>query len=67
MSADVFPLLMKALGETVAMVAVSLMDKSEQQVSYMQKLVEPASRGVKLAWTLLIIVMIGLYIFFNGH
>ena len=51
----------------VAMVAVSLMDKSEQQVSYMQKLVEPASRGVKLAWTLLIIVMIGLYIFFNGH
>ena len=51
----------------VAMVAVSLLDKSEQQVSYMQKLVEPASRGVKLAWTLLIIVMIGLYIFFNGH
>ena len=51
----------------VAMVAVSLLDKSEQQVSYMQKLVEPASRGVKIAWALLIIVMIGLYIFFNGH
>jgi SSS family solute:Na+ symporter len=50
-----------------AMIIVSLLDKSEQQVSYMQKLVEPASRGVKIAWTLLIIVMIGLYIFFNGH
>ena len=50
-----------------AMVIVSLLDKTEQQVSYMQKLVEPASRGVKIAWTLLVIVMIGLYIFFNGH
>jgi SSS family solute:Na+ symporter len=51
----------------VAMVIVSLLDKTEQQVSYMQKLMEPASRSVKIAWTLLVIVMIGLYIFFNGH
>ena len=49
------------------MIIVSLLDKSEQQVSYMQKLVEPASRGVKTAWALLIIVMIALYVFFNGH
>ena len=49
------------------MVIVSLMDKSEQQVSYMQKLIQPANMGVKVAWALLIVVMISLYIFFNGH
>ena len=33
----------------------------------MQKLNEKPTMGVKIGWALLIIVMIGLYIFFNGH
>ena len=51
----------------LAMVVVSLLDKTPQEATMMQKLNEKPTMGVKIGWALLIIVMIGLYIFFNGH
>ena len=52
---------------SLAMVVVSLLDKTPQEATMMQKLNEKPTMGVKIGWVLLIIVMIGLYIFFNGH
>ena len=52
---------------SLAMVVVSLLDKTPQEATMMQKLNEKPTMGVKIGWALLIIVMIGLYIFFNGH
>ncbi len=51
----------------VAMVIVSLLDKKEQKVTMIKKIEDKPSLDVKIGWTLLIIVMIALYIFFNGH
>ena len=51
----------------IAMVIVSLLDKSEQRVSYIKKIQDKPSLDVRIGWILLIIVMIALYIFFNGH
>ena len=51
----------------LGMAVCSLLDKSEQEVSYMQRIHEKATLGVKVAWGLLIVVMVALYIFFNGH
>lgn len=56
-----------------AMIIVSLLDKSvtaaERQAANNAITVstEKSSRGVVIAWIALIIVMIGLYVFFNGH
>lgn len=33
----------------------------------MKKVMEKPAKSVILAWTLLTIIMIGLYLFFNGH
>ena len=51
----------------ISMVAISLLDKSKQEIAPMHVMKTEVSRGVKLAWILLAIVMIGLYVFFNGH
>ena len=50
-----------------AMVIVSLLDKSEPQTSMIKKISGKPSLDVRIGWTLLIIAMIALYIFFNGH
>ncbi|MBP5277439.1 MAG: Na+/glucose cotransporter, partial [Prevotella sp.] len=51
----------------VAMIIVSLLDKTEQKVTMIKKIEDKPSLDVKIGWALLIIVMISLYIFFNGH
>ena len=50
-----------------AMVIVSLLDKSEPQPSMIKKINGKPSLDVRIGWALLIIAMIALYIFFNGH
>ncbi|MBQ3828093.1 MAG: Na+/glucose cotransporter, partial [Prevotella sp.] len=50
-----------------AMVIVSLLDKSEPQPSMIKKISGKPSLDVRIGWALLIIAMIALYIFFNGH
>lgn len=49
----------------VMMVLVSFFDKQKEERKAMQVINEKTSLGVKLAWSLLVIVMIGLYVFFN--
>ena len=51
----------------LAMIVVSLLDKTPPEATMMKKITEKTSIGVKIGWAALIIVMIGLYIFFNGH
>ncbi len=51
----------------VGMIIVSLFDKNPQGSQLDFGKLEKPSWGVIALWTLLIIVMIGLYIFFNGH
>ncbi|MCD8290956.1 MAG: Na+/glucose cotransporter, partial [Prevotella sp.] len=51
----------------LAMVIVSLTDKEPTVNSQIVKMCEKPKRGVIIAWSLLAIVMISLYIFFNGH
>jgi len=51
----------------LAMVIVSLLDKSEQQAGRVQVIREKSSVGVRIGWAALIIVMVALYIVFNGH
>lgn len=51
----------------VAMVAVSLLDKRPVGASVIRKLTERPTLDVKIGWTLLIVVMVALYVIFNGH
>ena len=52
----------------IAMVLVSLFDKSPQTDNmHIEGLNEKPSRLVVGLWVALIVVMIGLYLFFNGH
>lgn len=54
-------------GDSVEEIFVSLFDKNPQGSQLDFGKLEKPSWGVIALWTLLIIVMIGLYIFFNGH
>ncbi|CAG9872758.1 Na+/glucose cotransporter [Bacteroides ovatus] len=52
----------------ISMVVVSLWDKSPQLGTLnMEKIEDKPARIVLILWGLLIVSMIGLYIFFNGH
>ncbi|WP_455585389.1 sodium:solute symporter [Bacteroides sp.] len=52
----------------VGMVLISLFDKRSQGHALdIRKVMEKPSKGVVAAWILLAVVMIGLYLFFNGH
>ncbi|MBR5351906.1 MAG: sodium:solute symporter [Prevotella sp.] len=51
----------------VAMIIVSLLDKTEQKAAMIKKIADKPSWDVRVGWALLIIAMIALYIFFNGH
>lgn len=52
----------------IGMVVVSLLDKTPQTaILNMEKIEEKPARIVLILWGLLIVTMIGLYIFFNGH
>lgn len=57
------------LALSVLTVLVSYVGKKDTAVQYHYSKIAngPLSKKVKLSWILLIIVMIGLYIFFNGH
>lgn len=50
-----------------SMVAVSMSDKSTEVRPAMKKVEEKPMKGVIIGWTLLVIVMVSLYVFFNGH
>lgn len=50
-----------------AMVILSYMDKTVVERKSMAVEKARMSKGVKMAWILLALVMVGLYIFFNGH
>ena len=51
----------------IAMVAISYFDKAVEEKPDMKVADEKASVGVYLAWIALAVVMISLYVFFNGH
>ena len=51
----------------ISMVVVSLYNKKATVSPEIVKLIERPQRMVVVGWTLLAIVMIGLYVFFNGH
>lgn len=52
----------------IGMIVVSLWDKSPQLgILNMEKIEDKPARIVLILWGLLIVTMIGLYIFFNGH
>ncbi len=51
----------------LAMTIVSLAGKTQIADAKILKLTEKPKRGVIIGWSLLAIVMISLYIFFNGH
>ena len=51
----------------ISMVVVSLCNKKATVSPEIVKLIERPQRMVVVGWTLLAIVMIGLYVFFNGH
>ncbi len=53
---------------SAGMILVSLLDKHRQECTLnMKKVMEKPAKSVIIRWTLLIIVMIGLYLFFNGN
>ena len=53
---------------SMGMVLISLFDKrSSKQVFDIKQVMEKTSKGVVVAWVLLAVVMLGLYLFFNGH
>lgn len=50
------------------MMVISLLDKTPQaEILNMEKIEAKPARIVLVLWALLIVTMIGLYIFFNGH
>ena len=51
----------------ISMVVVSLCNKKAAVSAEIVKLIERPQRMVVVGWTLLAIVMTGLYVFFNGH
>lgn len=51
----------------VMMVTISAFDKTHEERHAMKVIDEKTSMAVKLSWVLLVIVMVGLYIFFNGN
>ena len=51
----------------ISMVVVSLYNKKATVSPEIVKLIEHPQRMVVVGWSLLAIVMIGLYVFFNGH
>ena len=51
----------------ISMVVVSLCNKKATVSPEIVKLIEHPQRMVVVGWTLLAIVMTGLYVFFNGH
>ena len=53
---------------SMGMVLISLFDKrSSKQVFDIKQVMEKTSKEVVVAWVLLAVVMLGLYLFFNGH
>ena len=53
---------------SAGMILVSLLDKHRQECTLnMKKVMEKPAKSVLIGWALLIIVMTGLYIFFNGY
>lgn len=51
----------------VSMVVVSLFDKSERETSLITKIDSRPGRSVVVGWVLLSVVMVALYLFFNGN
>lgn len=51
----------------LGMVVISILDKSEANRTPMTVVKSKMAISVKVAWIALAIVMVGLYIFFNGH
>ena len=52
----------------IGMMVISLLDKTPQaEILNMEKIEAKPARIVLVLWALLIVTMIGLYIFFNGH
>lgn len=51
----------------IGMVIISLFGKSDGERAPMKVLRAEMSAGVRLAWFSLAVIMIGLYVFFNGH
>lgn len=51
----------------LTMIVVSLVDKEKRNESLIKKIDTRPARSVIVGWVLLSIVMVGLYIFFNGH
>ena len=51
----------------ISMIIVSLSNKQATVSPEIVKLSERPKRTVVVAWTLLAVVMVALYIFFNGH
>ena len=49
------------------MICISIYNKQATISPEIIKLAEKPKRSVIVAWLLLAVVMIGLYIFFNGH
>lgn len=51
----------------VSMIVVSLFDKSERETSLITKIDSRPGRSVVVGWVLLSVVMVALYLFFNGN
>ena len=51
----------------LSMVVVSLADRSPRQDIVLQKTAEPMRPTIFIAWCALFVVMISLYVIFNGH
>ena len=52
----------------IGMMVISLLDKTPQaEILNMEKIEAKPARIVLVLWALLLVTMIGLYIFFNGH
>ena len=49
------------------MIAVSMMDKATVERAPMTVIKGRMSLSVQMAWLALAVVMVGLYVFFNGH
>jgi len=51
----------------LCMVVVSLADRNPRENIVLQKVNEPMKPSVLIAWCALFVVMISLYVIFNGH
>ena len=50
-----------------AMVVVSIYNKQATETPHIVSVTEKPSKGVVAAWVMLAVVMVSLYVFFNGH